>query len=342
MSDAKDKSASPSIQAFAEVNWAEYTQYRPAYPQSLLDLILAHHRTSSTSFSLAHDIGSGSGIFAAELSRYFNHVHVSDPSASSVEQARQNLSALYHKSASTAGAERDQKCATFTFSCCKGEDAQLATASSSVDMVTVATAAHFMDVDLLMSAVADSLKPGGTLAIVFYGRSRIANSARAEEVYTRVYSNIGERLAKQVQLSDEALKAQWERGMANASMGLEFVPLDARVWDMSRSKRVKINSLHGERSFAGFHESWLDTKSRAGPGEERAFYEYGDEEAAGWRKIVDKKWFRGHVGSYSQGDPGYLLDMPVFKELEKVLEEEFPDDGIVVEWTVNVVLTTKI
>ena len=76
--------------------WAAYIKCRPEYPNRLFKIIYDYHSSHSQDtkmlWGVAHDIGSGVGIAALEISRRFSHVIVSDPSSSNIESAKEYLS----------------------------------------------------------------------------------------------------------------------------------------------------------------------------------------------------------------------------------------------------------
>lgn len=42
--------------------WVDYKEFRPAYPQSMLDLWFDYHRRHGGKFDAAHDVGAGKSI----------------------------------------------------------------------------------------------------------------------------------------------------------------------------------------------------------------------------------------------------------------------------------------
>ena len=52
----------------------EYVSTRPSYDPSLYKPIYKHHAAHSSSFDVAHDVGSGAGQVADELISHFSHV----------------------------------------------------------------------------------------------------------------------------------------------------------------------------------------------------------------------------------------------------------------------------
>lgn len=131
-------------------NSADYAAYRPSYPAELFAW-LADQPAARES---AWDCATGSGQAALGLAPYFQSVAATDASADQIAQAR------YHDSV--------------TYRVAPAEASGLP--SASVDLVTVAQAAHWFDLPAFHEEVRRVLKPGGVLAVWCYERLRIETS----------------------------------------------------------------------------------------------------------------------------------------------------------------------
>jgi ubiquinone/menaquinone biosynthesis C-methylase UbiE len=102
-------------------NSKEYASSRPKYPRSLFEFLvgLVQHR------KLAWDCATGNGQAAVFLSEYFEHVIASDASKDQIENAQLRNNILYE----IFPAERTNL------------------ADSSVDLITIAQALHWFDLD---------------------------------------------------------------------------------------------------------------------------------------------------------------------------------------------------
>jgi len=127
-----------------------YAAYRPDYPAALYDWLAGQcpRSRTSTAHDTAWDCATGSGQAALGLAAHFRRVIATD---ASVEQIRHALPhpAIDYREASA-------------------ESSGLADAS--VDLVTVAQAAHWFDLPRFYAEVERVLKPGGMLALWGYGR----------------------------------------------------------------------------------------------------------------------------------------------------------------------------
>ncbi|TQW10940.1 methyltransferase domain-containing protein [Cordyceps javanica] len=167
--------------SLAQEAWASYKEHRPEYPQSMFDRWYDYHRAHGGKFDTAHDVGAGGGILSAKLAQSFAHVVVSDPGASNLALARSAL----------------QPASRFTFHLGPGEASWLPAAS--VDLVAYGESLHWMDTRPALAAAAASLRPGGTVAAVFYGLvlyfpqdSRLTDLMRATQVaaYRQFFADV--------------------------------------------------------------------------------------------------------------------------------------------------------
>lgn len=127
---------------FGEIQ-GDYGRFRPSYPQALFECIAGfcrHH-------GLAIDVGTGTGQAASGLAPYFEMVRGFDPSQRQIDSS----TALSNLEFSVASAE------------------DLPVENEAADLVTVATAAHWFNLDRFYTEVDRVLKSGGILAIWSYG-----------------------------------------------------------------------------------------------------------------------------------------------------------------------------
>lgn len=120
----------------------QYVQFRPVYPSDLYDFIYLHLHQ----FETAWDAGTGNGQAARELSRKFRKVFATDISEKQLSNAHR-ADNIFYSVASEKSLLTDQ----------------------SVDLITVAQAAHWFDMKLFSEEVNRVLKPSGKIAIWGYG-----------------------------------------------------------------------------------------------------------------------------------------------------------------------------
>ncbi len=127
---------------------AGYRDFRPVYPAALF----RHLAERAPAGALAWDCATGNGQAARGLLPFFDHVIATDASAAQIEAAE-----------SAAGLE---------FRVAAAEDSGLA--SAAVDLITVAQALHWFDLDRFYAEVRRVLKPDGVIAVWSYNLLRMS------------------------------------------------------------------------------------------------------------------------------------------------------------------------
>ncbi len=121
-----------------------YAAYRPDYPAALFAWLASLCAERDT----AWDCATGSGQAALGLAPHFRQIVATDASAEQIAHAHPHPAVVYRvASAETSGL-----------------------ADHSVDLVTVAQAAHWFDLPRFYAEVTRVLKPAGVLAMWSYGR----------------------------------------------------------------------------------------------------------------------------------------------------------------------------
>lgn len=123
---------------------ARYAAYRPAYPAALF----AWLAKQCTDHDTALDCATGSGQAALGLAPHFRQVVATDASAEQIRHVEPHPGIDYRVAPAEASGLGDH----------------------SVDLITVAQAAHWLDLPRFYGEASRVLKPGGMLAIWGYGR----------------------------------------------------------------------------------------------------------------------------------------------------------------------------
>lgn len=127
---------------FSEVS-AEYAEWRPRYPDVLFDFLA----TVANRHGAAWDCATGNGQAAVGLARHFGRVTATDASQQQLAHAVANARVVYTVAPAEASGLPTQ----------------------SVDLVTVAQAAHWLDRHAFYAEARRVLRPGGVVAIWCYG-----------------------------------------------------------------------------------------------------------------------------------------------------------------------------
>jgi SAM-dependent methyltransferase len=152
----------PRFKDHFSANAKNYAAYRPAYPAHLFTYLAAqtgHH-------DLAWDCATGSGQAARGLARYYAAVLASDASAEQIGHATKQAKVRYQVAAAEASG----------------------LASASVDLITVAQAAHWFDLPNFYAEARRVLRPGGILALWCY--ERLSVNPEIDAVIEPFYSEV--------------------------------------------------------------------------------------------------------------------------------------------------------
>lgn len=135
---------------FAQVA-SHYANHRPTYPLELF----AWLADQAPDRRLAWDCATGSGQAAVALADYFSEVLASDASSAQIEAASPRAGVTYRVAAADRSGLPD----------------------GCVDLVTVAQALHWFELEPFYAEVRRVLQPGGLLAVWTYGVFRVEGSA---------------------------------------------------------------------------------------------------------------------------------------------------------------------
>ena len=141
---------------------AQYADARPNYPSALFAQIAAQ----APSRRQCWDAGCGNGQASLGWAEVFDAVFATDPSAAQITQATAHPRIRY-------AVERAEACSL---------------GDASVDLVGIAQALHWCDVDAFHREARRVLRPGGL--IVEFGYGECAVDAAVDAVYRRLYDEL--------------------------------------------------------------------------------------------------------------------------------------------------------
>lgn len=125
----------------------KYASFRPQYPTELFIWL----SSLVDKKELAWDCATGNGQAVKPLAGLFDRVIATDPSNSQLQQA--------------------PKISNVEYRCERAESPSIA--ENSVDLITIAQALHWLEIDPFYEAVNKVLKPGGVISAIAYGLPEI-------------------------------------------------------------------------------------------------------------------------------------------------------------------------
>ena len=146
-------------------NSAKYAANRPTYPRALIDFLA----DIAPGHEQALDCGCGSGQLSTLLAARFNRVFATDASAQQIANATPHERVAYR----TAPAE------------------QSGLPEGSVDLITVAQAAHWLDLKAFYAEVRRVGRPNAILALITYGVVHVEDDETNAVMQRFYYETIG-------------------------------------------------------------------------------------------------------------------------------------------------------
>lgn len=177
-------------------NSLAYSQYRPGYP----DALFSYLSSVCNDHQRAWDCATGTGQSAVKLSRYFADVIATDASETQIANAIINERVRY----SVAPAEHTD------------------IEASSVDLITVAQALHWFDIDAFAREAGRVLKAGGMIAVWTYNLLKVEPAI--DEIINHFDKTVvGRYWPEERKMIDEAYQ----------NISLPFEELSAPIFQMS-------------------------------------------------------------------------------------------------------------
>lgn len=188
-----------------------YRQFRPDYP----DALFRHLAAIAPGTDLAWDCATGSGQSARVLKDYFSRVIATDASESQIAQAQITAGIAYR----VAPAENS------------------GIPSGSIDLITVAQALHWFDIDRFAAEAVRVLKPGGVLAAWSYNLLQV--SPAVDRIVNQLYGSV--------------LEGYWppERQRVEAGYGDIRLPLSALD-----APAIEMTHWWSLRQLVGYLSTW--------------------------------------------------------------------------------------
>ncbi|XP_059165434.1 putative methyltransferase DDB_G0268948 [Physella acuta] len=174
-----------------------YAKFRPTYTDEIFKRIIEFCKEGDCDFQLAVDVGCGSGQSTIPLAQHFNKVIGADVSQQQIANAPNNISNVsFHVSAA---------------------DELSFIQSSSVDLLTIAQALHWLDLSKFYKEVSRVLKPGASLVAYGYGVCQV-EPEKAGQIFSHIYNDVlpdywaeGRKMVEEKYMSLELPYPGWRR-----------------------------------------------------------------------------------------------------------------------------------
>ncbi|ELU12920.1 hypothetical protein CAPTEDRAFT_198720 [Capitella teleta] len=217
-----------------------YKEHRPTYPLILYKTIAEYlGQKLSPPFSLAVDVGCGSGQSSFPLSLYFDGVLGIDISAAQISEAQSH----------------PDKPRNVEFRV--GDAFEIASGDSSATLVCSGTAAHWFDpIEDFYREVDRVLVPGGCLAIFTYGTLRVNSGQNSDQINDAIdtFINHNGATAFRPQKAEDALDN-------NLNYHIPYTD-KTRVDSLTGEFHWNLNQLVGYLSSWSFYQRYIKSRPR--------------------------------------------------------------------------------
>ena len=222
---------------------ADYALYRPTYPPALADHLaaLSPHR------HVALDCGCGAGQLATLLAEEFDRVVAIDASPQQIGNAKSHDGVEYRVARAEATGLAD----------------------ASVDLITVAQAAHWFDLDAFYQEARRVLRPGGAIVLITYGV--IEADSEVGDVLANFYFDVIGRFwppeRRHVETGYQSLPFPFSEEAApnmamTANWSLEELLGYVDTWSAVRNAEAALGREPYERFATELSAAWGDPKQR--------------------------------------------------------------------------------
>ncbi|XP_030066046.1 putative methyltransferase DDB_G0268948 [Microcaecilia unicolor] len=169
-----------------------YQKYRLPPPDEVQKLILSYlEEKKQKPFSLAVDIGCGTGQSTRALSSHFEKIVGTDISKAQIEEAKR------------------ASCAS-NISYCVSPAEELPFEDSSVDLITAAAAAHWFNIKKFLKEADRILKPSGCMALYSYHAYMEVHYKNCADKLTAIFTEFYDSLSKYASKNTEIVHSEYE------------------------------------------------------------------------------------------------------------------------------------
>ncbi|TGO89911.1 hypothetical protein BPOR_0087g00030 [Botrytis porri] len=173
----------PTFRNYTSQQAATYAAHRLSYPSKLYETVITHHQKTGGQFHLVLDLGCGPGNATRDIAGYFDEAVGCDAGEAMIGTARE-----------IGGNTKTGKDIIWVVG--SGEEfvGLDGVGEGMVDLITVAMAVHWFDMDKFWAQVARALRPGGTVALwtraSYYPHPSVPNRSSLLQIFLNFERNI--------------------------------------------------------------------------------------------------------------------------------------------------------
>ncbi|KAF7892988.1 uncharacterized protein EAF02_000526 [Botrytis sinoallii] len=177
----------PTFRNYTSQQAAKYAAHRLSYPSKLYETVIAHHGKTGGQFNLVLDLGCGPGNATRDIAGYFEEAIGCDAGEAMIGAARK-----------LGGKTKSGKEIVWVVGSGEEFTGLEEVREGTVDLITVAMAVHWFDMDKFWAQVAKALKPGGTVALwtrgstlsSYYPHPSVPNRSELLRIFLNLERNI--------------------------------------------------------------------------------------------------------------------------------------------------------
>ncbi|KAH8657487.1 S-adenosyl-L-methionine-dependent methyltransferase [Tricladium varicosporioides] len=143
----------PTFRSYTSQQAKSYASNRPSYSSAIYNVVFEHHANTGGQFGLLVDCGCGPGNATRDMAASFDHAIGVDAGPAMIEAAR-----------SVGGTTKIGEAIKFEVAPAETFSELESLKPESVDLLTVATAVHWFNMNKFYAEAAKVVKPGGTVA----------------------------------------------------------------------------------------------------------------------------------------------------------------------------------
>lgn len=294
--------------------WTRCLEVRPRYPDSWYQRIYDYYQAKNGSWQLAHDVGAGPGLVAERLADTFEKVAVSEPNDEYFQVATKSL---------RNGKYPAEK---YIMKASKAEESWLE--DEAVDMACMNCVIHWTEPQRALEAMAKSLKPGGTIAVLTVSRPRIVEESPVAAIWESMWDTWYD--PAQPLYQKEMGSPLVQRGLALLENWLDNIEFPEHLFRQVHRFHINGPSM----ACSATHPCGYLLK--IGHNDVVAYL----DEKEDWGNEVDVAWFRKLMTSYPKAHKMSEAEesKPMWRQLEEAM---LAGQKVKIYWPVGLVLATR-